>query len=252
MQPIFSHAGIEGRRAEWREKKENILGQLSLDELTLLKKHSIRLCGEKGQFIQLNQDGVARFYIVEQGVASAGISSNGSGDWPYATIFLLGPGDIFGQVFKQPLVIHSLRCLSESRLIGIDAETFKDVLSHHPEFMLRMIELQEERQRHLAACMHSLLARDPYARIAELLLIVREKFNPGPDSRDQEAAGIFLGEAEISLLSGIPPASVKRVISRLKRSGFLYEQSPGLLYIENEAGLRTIAMQGMRGFHVNR
>lgn len=140
---------MDQQQTAWFMRKEEILGQLTREELATLDANATRLRKEKGETIFLDEGEDQKLYIIDEGYARI---CHLTDDGKRFIIGVMGPGEFFGATTPDLSAAESeeiVEVVRNIRLIIIDARVFHDVLKAHPAMVLRLAQLTELKKRHL-------------------------------------------------------------------------------------------------------
>lgn len=231
---------------QWRLKKAEILGQLSPEQVQQLHRHSTRLTKCRGDALWLESDVDLKthVYIVDQGFLRV-CELNDEGK--RFIVSLMGPGDFFGSITPNPpedLTDEYMEVVRDARIIAIEAPIFHQVISQHPDMVMRLANVLVQRQATFKKRMTSMLFKDVSARIAELLLDFEEEYGEVSLKASQQRV-INLTHQEMADLIGAARPVVSSVVSDLVKLGLLGKQGRHL-FIANHPEMLRVADLGSK------
>lgn len=229
----------------WYSKKENILKQLSEADLKRAYAHSVRIQKNRSELFWLDDEHKQYVYIVDQGYIRM-CRTNEEGKRLITSI--MGPSEVFGAVvpgLENAETDDYAEVVRDSRIIGIEAEIFHEILEKYPKLMIRLFQILEMRRRTMEKRMYSFLFKDVYARTVELLLELSEKYG----EECPFATGVFrdvnLTHQEIADFLGVARPTISTVISELMKADLLHKHKQ-MLCINDWDGLVNIADEGSK------
>lgn len=151
-------------------------------------------------------------------------------------IHLAGPGDLMG--YRAILGGDSLSCsasaLELSHVLVVPKEVFLQTLDTDSAFSHQVIQLLTNELRHAEHHLAGLARKSVRARLAEVLLILADKFGFEPDG---ETLTVTLSREEIAGLVGTATETVIRLLHAMKDEGLLATSGRKLRLIDKD-GLR--------------
>ncbi|MEB3287910.1 MAG: Crp/Fnr family transcriptional regulator [Vampirovibrionales bacterium] len=235
---------MDTHQAVWEHKKSKILEQLSPVDVSQLLEHSTRINKKRGELLYLSEIEKSCIYILDKGyIRSCRLTPDGR---RLITGFM-GPADLFGSFFQLPQSENTdyIEIVREARLISIETQTFKSVLEKYPLFMMRLLEIMENRKCRLENRILSLISKDIYAQTAEVLLELSDKFGESCATDPDMMRDIGLTHQEIADLIGIARPTVSKVISDFLKADLLRKHHHNLC-LYNRDGLEAIICQGQK------
>lgn len=151
-------------------------------------------------------------------------------------VHLAAAGDIMG--YRAILGGDSFSCsasaLEDSTVLIVPKAGFLNVLDSDAEFSFAVIRLLTEELRHAEHHLAGLARKSVRARLAEVLLILADKFGYEADG---ETLAVSLSREEIAGLVGTATETTIRLLHALKDEGLLATQGKKLRLL-NKDGLR--------------
>lgn len=157
-----------------------------------------------------------------------------------ATLQILGPGDVFGEIALLHAQGRTARvtALEESVLVIVDGRAFSDLLAHSTQFTRRLLELLASRLRDTIDHFDSTTSLELPERLARKILLLGEHF--GRAGNDGLEVGIRLSQRDLGDMVDATRQSVNRLLRKWTDAG-LVAQRDGRLLLLDRAGLRTVA-----------
>jgi CRP-like cAMP-binding protein len=163
-----------------------------------------------------------------------------------ATLHILGPGDVFGEValFHADGRTARVTAIEESVLLVVDRRDFMDLLARSNELSARMLGLMATRLRNTIAHFDATTSLDVPARLARKLLLLVEDF--GQPKGKGTALTLKLSQSELGDLVDSSRQTVNRELRRWHDEGIVTTED-GLLVVLDRARLRREAgLEGAR------
>ena len=158
-----------------------------------------------------------------------------------ATLDILGPGDVFGEVafFHPEGRTARITALEESVLVVLDRRVFLDMLARSPAFSQRLLTLMAKRLHDTIAHFDATTSLDVPQRLARKLLLLLEAFGtPAPDGI---GLALKLSQSELGDLIDTTRQTVNRQLKIFADAGILRSEA-GQLVILDIAALRRAAL----------
>jgi len=175
-------------------------------------------------------------YILTEGAVKL---SRGYSEGKEATLMLLGPWEVFGELsFGRGAYQHArAEALTAARVKKVPKVFVERAMRTHPEVALKVLDLlwlELARHREMAGC---LLPRKAETRLANLLPILAHRFG------GEEEAGLVIGlrltQEELAKMISCTRESVAQALAGLRRRGVL-ALVRGRIVILDPAGLAMI------------
>lgn len=146
-------------------------------------------------------------------------------------IHLAAEGDIMG--YRAVLGGDSFSCsasaLEDSSVLVVPKDAFLNALDSDSEFSFAVIRLLTEELRHAEHHLAGLARKSVRARMAEVLLILAQKF--GFES-DNETIAVELSREELAGLVGTATETAIRILNSLKEEGLVATQGKKLRLVD--------------------
>lgn len=190
-----------------------------------------------GEIIVERGDPPGALFAVATGKLKVGAPRHGARD---ATLHILGPGDVFGEValFQPGGRTARVTAIEESVLMVIDHRDFLDLLSSSAELSRRMLSLLAERLNHTIQHFDATTSLDAPRRLAKKILLLAEHF--GAPGRKGVALTLKLSQAELGELADSTRQTVNRLLRAWHDAGIL-ETEDGRLVVLDTNALRAVA-----------
>ena len=151
-------------------------------------------------------------------------------------VHLAAPGDLMA--YRAILGGDSLSCsasaLEDSEVMVVPKATFLEMLERDPAFSHAVIRLLTHELRHAEHHLAGLARKTVRARLAEVLLILGDKFGYEADG---ETINVALSREEMAGLVGTATETAIRLLNALKEEGLL-ATSGRKIRLTDKAGLR--------------
>ncbi len=149
-----------------------------------------------------------------------------------ATLHILGPGDVFGEVALFDADGRSARvtAIEESVLVAIDRRDFMDLLARSTALSGRMLTLMAARLRNTIAHFEATTSLDVPARLARKLLILAKDF--GDRDGKRVTLTVRLSQSELGDLVDSSRQSVNRELRRWHEEGILGTEDGRLVVLD--------------------
>lgn len=207
----------------WHLSRLDFLAGADEDELcnalgydTVIKKHPRR----KSVPIE---EGTGIVYGLSEGLAKV-IRTSPSGRRVVDSF--LRPGDLFGRLGDEGPKARGavfLETLTGCTVLAINADRLRSYLTAHPEAMLTVVQLLEDRQRKLSRRIASLVFKDVFARVVETLLQLTVDI---PESCPYGmAVDVRVTQSDLAELVGASRQAVNRCLRRLESAELLHRHS---------------------------
>jgi len=227
----------------WFIQKADWASQLPPDELVLIQEYAIPLRKGRGDYIDLEQDGQNRVYIVRDGYIR-NIRMNMEGK--RFTINIIRPGEFFGAILSVPQAEREdefLEVMSEVQLLSLDGQVFSDILSRHPGLCFSVLQILENRNRRIETRLSSLLFKDVYARVAELFLAMNFSHGEVCPYAFGLTRDICLTHQEIAELVGATRPVVSSVVGQFLKKDLVHKHD-GYICLQDLERLKRVSDQG--------
>jgi CRP-like cAMP-binding protein len=157
-----------------------------------------------------------------------------------ATLHILGPGDVFGEValFHAHGRTARVTAIEESVLLVVDRRDFMDLLARSNELSTRMLSLMASRLSSTIAHFDMTTSLDVPARLARKLLLLVEDF--GVSDGKRIVLSLKLSQSELGDLVDSSRQTVNRELRRWHDEGIVTTEE-GSLVVLDLARLKTEA-----------
>jgi CRP/FNR family transcriptional regulator, cyclic AMP receptor protein len=206
----IGHSGAE--MAARLLRRVSLFTDLSDEELVALAKVMRTRFSPRGTMI-LTQDEPGNVgFVIAEGTVDVLLESE---DGRQFIVAQLGPGDHFGEMALLDAEPRSATVMatSDTNLLVMRRDEFREELLRHPEIMLRMLVSLSRRLRRADAQMASLAFGDTADRLAQLLV---SSARPGPRGPTVEVA-----QEDLAAMVGATRQTVGRIFSTWRRQGYI-------------------------------
>jgi CRP-like cAMP-binding protein len=151
-----------------------------------------------------------------------------------ATLHILGPGDVFGEValFHADGRTARVTAIEDSVLLVVDHRAFKDLLARSSELSARLLSLMAARLRSTIAHFDATTSLGVPARLARTLLLLAKDF--GVREGDGIALTVKLSQSELGGLVDSSRQTVNRELRRWHDEGVLSTENGRLVLLDVE------------------
>jgi CRP-like cAMP-binding protein len=151
-----------------------------------------------------------------------------------ATLHILGPGDVFGEValFQTDGRTARVTAIEESVLVVIDRRDFMDLLARSTDLSSRMLALMASRLRNTIAHFDATTSLDVPARLARKLLLLARDF--GVVEGGRVVLSLRLSQSELGDLVDSSRQTVNRELRRWHDEGILATEDGRLVVLDME------------------
>jgi CRP-like cAMP-binding protein len=153
---------------------------------------------------------------------------------------MLTTGEFFGSLStsEDALYPDTAEAQTQACVLSISAEDFRQILEQHPAVVLKVLDITALRLRAAQELVQQLSALPVEGRIANLLLVLSEKFGK------QESVGCLiqvpLAREDIAAMTGTTPETASRIMSQFQKDG-LIQTGRQWVAISKQASLEQIA-----------
>lgn len=157
-----------------------------------------------------------------------------------ATLHILGPGDVFGEVslFRPGGRTARIVTLEESVVMVIQRDAFLSLLAQSQEVASRLFALLAERVHHTIAHYDDATSVDAPKRLARKLLLLAEHFGSSTD--DGVGLAVRLSQRDLGELADTTRQTVNQQLRAWQQAGILRSEA-GRLEVLDPAALRREA-----------
>lgn len=192
---------------------------LSDDELRSIDEHVVALSWAQDDPLYLAGEPAEHLYVLAAGRAKASQATPGGKE---VVVDILAPGDLFGglQSLGRSSYAETVRALTTTCALRLDAAAFRDILVRHPQVALRALDDTAAQLAHARAGLTAQSTDTVAQRVASTLLRLADRFG------QERAAGgsliqVPLTRHDLAGMTGSTPESVSRVMSRLRQDGVI-------------------------------
>jgi CRP/FNR family transcriptional regulator len=159
-----------------------------------------------------------------------------------ATLHILGPGDVFGEVafFHPEGRSARITALEESVLVVVERRVFLDVLSRSPILAQRLLALMAKRLHDTIAHFDATTSLDVPQRLARKLLLLLEHF--GAPTPDGIGLSIKLSQSDLGELIDSTRQTVNRQLKSFADAGILRSEAGQLVILDVDALRRAASI----------
>jgi CRP-like cAMP-binding protein len=153
---------------------------------------------------------------------------------------LLTPGEFFGALagLGGEVYAETAQAMAPSCILVIDRETFRQVISWHPQTAMKVIDIMAARLQAANERVQLLSTMPVEARIADLLVKLARKFG------ETKGVGLLLqvplSREDLAGMAGTTPESASRVISQFTKDGWI-RSGRGWIALTDLDALQSIA-----------
>ena len=186
-----------------------------------------------GQVVIERGDPAQALYAVESGKLKVVAPRPGGRD---ATLHILGPGDVFGEValFQEKGRTARVTALEEAQLIALDRRDFMQLLSRSGELATRVLTLMARRLHDTIAHFDATTSLEVPERLARKLLSLGQLFGE-VESDGQTRLSLSLSQSELAELVDSSRQSVNRLLCQWRDQGVLQLADGRVVRIESKA-----------------
>jgi CRP/FNR family cyclic AMP-dependent transcriptional regulator len=192
---------------------------------------------EAGAIIVERGDPPASLFAVAAGKLKVVAPRNGGRD---ATLHILGPGDVFGEValFQPGGRTARVAAIEESVLMVIDHRDFLDLLSNSAELSKRLLALLAARLKNTIQHFDETTSLEAPQRLARKILLLAEQL--GVPEGGGIALSLKLSQTELGELVDSTRQTVNRLLRAWQEAGIV-DTTGGRLVVRDMAALRAAA-----------
>lgn len=135
---------------------------------------------------------------------------------------VLGPREVVGEMSLGDCHVHpcSVTTLQDSRVLRLDGEAFRRMLTEVPSLRSGLVELLCRRLRLADTRLETVAALDVEGRVAQVLLALAEEYGK-PKPGGGMLIPIPLTQTDIAAMTGASRVRVNQVLSRFKANGWV-------------------------------
>lgn len=196
-----------------QKRKFSLIDDLFRAELALLDKHRKRVFFKKGEIIYKENSKPAGLLCLSKG--SVKLSKIGT-EGIERIVGLKAPVDFIGHeaLIAKEMHASTATALEDCQICLIDTEDFFSVLKSNPGFAFKLLQSLAQGIMSVEDRIVNLTQKHMRARMAEALLIVKDKFG---FKADQKSLAIQLKRAELAALSYMTTSNAIRILSGLAK-----------------------------------
>jgi CRP-like cAMP-binding protein len=207
------------------------LDELSAEEITSLRSQSLQRDYERGATIFTPETNPHSLYLLEQGLVRIYRLSR-EGD--ETTFGYVAPGEVFGElsVFGDFPRESFAMTVEPARVWKIPQTVFRHLLESRTSVLLAIIRQIGQRMKRIENRVEGLVFRDVRARLAGILLELKEDFG-----QERDGAWILdfaLTQAELATLVGSTRQTVNASIGELESEGLILREGRRLVIVKPE------------------
>jgi CRP/FNR family cyclic AMP-dependent transcriptional regulator len=198
-----------------------LLQGLSEEELARLSRLARTKIYKPREVIVQKGDPAEEFFVLLRGRAKVGTSGTDGSD---ATINLMGPGEVFGEIAildGQPRSA-TVTALEDCEMAVVDKAAFNGLLASSPSIAVKLLGVLAGRVRELTTRIEDRAFLDVPARLAKQLLWLAR--NHGSASGSAVRIDLRLSQQELGDLIGATRESVNKQLREWTRSGIVKQE----------------------------
>ncbi len=190
----------------------------------------------KGQEIFSQGEEGAGFYVVVSGRVKIYKTSM---DGKEQILHIFGPGEPFGEVpvFSGQRFPANAAAMEKSRIFFFPRDAFVALVKRNPDLALNMLAVLSRRLRRFAQLIEELSLKEVPSRLAAYLIYLSDRKNGSSEIK------LDISKAQLASLLGTIPETLSRILSKMKKAGFLEIQGPHIKILDYE-GLQDLAESG--------
>ncbi|HTS53236.1 MAG TPA: Crp/Fnr family transcriptional regulator [Burkholderiales bacterium] len=214
-----------------------ILQGLSEEELTHLSRLARTRVYKPREIIVRKGEPADQFFVLLRGRAKVGTPLADGSD---ATINVLGPGEVFGEIAILDGRPRSatVTTLEECEMAVVDKPAFNGLLASSPSIAVKLLSVLAGRVRDLTTRIEDRAFLDVPARLAKQLLWLAT--HHGNSSGSAVRIDLRLSQQELGNLVGATRESVNKQLREWTRSGILRQERDSIELFDLDA-LRAVA-----------
>jgi CRP/FNR family transcriptional regulator, nitrogen oxide reductase regulator len=190
------------------------LGEAELDSID---RRMVSLSWAAGDPLYFAEDPAQHLYVLAEGRVKIAQPTADGGE---VITDLIVPGELFGTLgtLGQPVYPESAVALTTTCALRIDPESFRSVLTEHPQVTLRVLDDVAARFQRTRSRIGQQAGAPVAQRVASTLLELADTL--GRDSAHRGTVlQIPLSRTDLAAMAGSTPESVSRVMSRMRKDG---------------------------------
>jgi CRP-like cAMP-binding protein len=211
-----------------QHRKFSLIDDLFREELALLDSHRKKVFFKKGTIIFRENSKPAGLICLSKGsVKLTKIGTEGI----ERIVGLKAPVDFLGHesLITNELHASTATALENCQICFIDTEDFFSVLKSNPAFAIKLLQSFAHGIMSVEERIVNLTQKHMKARIAEALLIIKDKFGL---AADQKSLALQLKRAEFGALSYMTTSNAIRILSGLADEGLIRLQGKSIQLLD--------------------
>lgn len=212
-------------------RKFSLIDDLFKDELALLDSHRKKIYFKKGSIIYSEGSKPAGLICLSVGsVKQTKIGTEGID----RIVGLKGPVDFLGHeaLITKELHTSTATALENCHICIIETEDFFTVLKSNPAFAIKLLQSFAHGIMNVEERIVNLTQKHMKARVAEALLIVKDKFG---FAADKKSLALSLKRAEIAAISYMTTSNAIRILSAMADEGLIRLQGKSIQLLNIQA-----------------
>jgi len=200
------------------------------EQLEILAKSARKKRYRAGQLIISEMNETRTFFIVASGKIKMFKSSS---DGKEQTLYLLGPGEMFGMcaAFSDSIFPANAMALEESTLLLFPDTVLEYLAKQDPTILFNLIFILSCRLKESMSLIGSLSLMETPQRVASFLLFSSLK----KDCRKGEVAKLTITQRELSKILGTTPETLSRILKKLARENIIRVTGRNICILDCEA-----------------
>ena len=213
----------------WHVRIPDWLDELSAEEITNLRTQSLQRDHDRGSTIFTPETNPHSLYFLERGMVRIYRLST---DGDETTFGYVAPGEVFGElsVFGDFPRESFAMTVEPSRVWKVPQNVFHQLLESRTSVLLAIIRQIGQRMKRIEKRVENLVFRDVRARLAGILLELKEDF-----ARERDGVWVLdfaLTQAELATLVGSTRQTVNASIGELESEGLILREGRRLVIVK--------------------
>lgn len=202
---------------------------LSEEQLDILVQSSRKKRYRSGQLVFCEKDESRCFFVVMSGTVKLFKSSP---DGKEQTLYLLGPGELFGMcaAFSDSVFSANAMALEESTILIFPGDVLDIMALKDPTILFNMISILSCRLKESMALIEALSLMETPQRVASFLLFSILK----KDCREGDNTEIAISRREMSKIIGTAPETLSRVLKMMASEKIISIQGRNIRILDCE------------------
>ncbi|MTI48715.1 Crp/Fnr family transcriptional regulator [Sporosalibacterium faouarense] len=199
-------------------KKVPIFSNLSRDELIEIIKMTGHREYKKGETIFLEGTDANTLYIINEGRIKLFKYTK---DGKEQILHILSNGDFFGELnlFKDGEYNFNAKAIMETKICTLTKDKMKAIILDKPEIGLKILEVIGDRLSNVETLAQSLATNDVEARIAKLLLDLKEEY--GKEVLKGTSLKLPITKGDMSNYTGVARETISRKLKKFEEEGII-------------------------------